>query len=123
MKKSGMRAAVALPSPAPSDDAVIAPQRHEVAREVLAQRDDLALEARAQLLHERLVRWRGLAPHRAPHTAVVGSAAQSARAQRLARRARGAQHRPAPGAQVLAQAIESRGADRDRGIDLNRLEG
>src|SRR5205823_7316814 len=33
-----------------------------------------------------------------------------------------AQQRPASGAQVLAQAIEPRGADRDRWVDLDRLE-
>src|SRR6202030_1955118 len=56
MKKSGMRAppwAGASRGVARSADAVIAPQGHEIASEVLAQGDDLTLETDTELFHER----------------------------------------------------------------------
>src|SRR2546421_7121684 len=49
-----------------SGDPVVAPERHEVAVEVIAQRDDLGLEAAAQLAHETLI-WLGrIRHHNAP---------------------------------------------------------
>src|ERR1700704_2846870 len=55
MKKSGTRCSGALTVVAASAEALIAPQLHHVAIEVIAQRGDLRREARAQLCHQPLV--------------------------------------------------------------------
>src|SRR5437764_1098980 len=57
-RRGGLRCALAAfqtraTSPGRSIERVVTPELHEIAREVLAQRDDLALEPYAQLLHER----------------------------------------------------------------------
>src|SRR5207237_5122645 len=79
-----------------SGDPVVAPERHEVAVEVIAQRDDLGLEAAAQLAHETFI-WLGrIRHHNAPLQDLLGALAQALGGQRLHRRPREPSRRPLP---------------------------
>src|ERR1035441_9382888 len=79
MKKSGTLTSVEGTTTCDSADTIIAPQRHEVAIQVLAQRHNLGLESATQLQHEPLVGWRRLAGHDpAPGPAEGGPAAAAA---------------------------------------------
>src|ERR1700730_4459010 len=93
MKKSGSLLTVAAEASCRSADAVIAPERDEIAPEILAQRFDLALVAPAQLEHE-LVVWRmGIAVEHPIARRDERAASKTPRRQRLhkgvRRRARG----------------------------------
>src|SRR5438270_2266039 len=87
MKKSGVRTSG-------SAELIVAPQAHQVAAEVLAQRDHLGLEAAAQLEHERLVDRLGLREHGATADPPEGAAADPARYDRLDRGLREVGERP-----------------------------
>src|SRR5438309_9366586 len=70
----------------PSGDVVIAPQGHEVAIEILAECDDLALEAATHLAHQLLVCRARLAVEDAPSQSFHAVPAQTLRCDRPARR-------------------------------------
>src|SRR4030088_2043380 len=65
MKKSGTRMRCAAGRAAVSLDIVIAPEREQIALQVVTERDDLGLEAAAQLPHERPIGLLGIAEHEA----------------------------------------------------------
>src|SRR3977135_2619423 len=84
MKKSGALSCEGVcAATCGSADAVIAPKRHQVATQILAQRHDLALEATAQLEHQLLVGCIGLAPQDAATEQPKRIAAQLLRRERL----------------------------------------
>src|SRR3954447_8948868 len=106
-KKSGTRAPGARAGSAVSVKVLIAPQRDEVAADVLPERGDLVLVAAPQLAHELLVRRRGLAVDDLALERVVQAPAHGLGRERAARAAQRAEHRPAAGFQGAPGAIDT----------------
>src|ERR1700730_10396669 len=86
MKKSGTRRCEAGTGASGSAEAVIAPQRHEVTVQVLAERDYLVRKAPPKRERERVVRRGRLAMDEAPLRESERASAGIARRDRLQRR-------------------------------------
>src|SRR5271165_6818663 len=89
MKKSGTRPLGSRSAPAASAEAVIAPQRHEIAVEVGAEGLHLAPEAASQLERQLLVDRLGLAVDQTATGRVENARANPAGGERLHRAAHG----------------------------------
>src|SRR6266566_9175688 len=98
---------------------VIAPQRDEIATEVLADGHDLMLEAPTQLEHQGLVGGRRGTVHDVPLCHAQHLASKPPRRQRLEHRLRGARGRTASDRQRMHEIIQLLRAHGQRRVHLD----
>src|SRR5271154_691286 len=101
---------------------VIAPQAHQIAIEILAERNDLPLETATQLSHEALIRSCGVTVYESAVDDPQRLVTSASRHQLLHTRVQSAPDASAPYRKTTYEIVEEHRADLNCGVRLDQLD-